>query len=152
MSDTLGQQLTVHFDYAAPDRMKYQITNGATSIQIGEDDYQQAPNGTWIKNARGTAFAWPDFSYAKVATDAKIESEGSTTVVAFRYNEVDFRVVIDATTQRIVQYSLDTSDTHVTGTYSAFDSAPKIDAPILEAKHGIDSASVETDAYPTKTR
>ncbi len=51
-------------------------------------------------------------------------------MVTFRYNDVDLRVEIDPTTHRIVQYSLDTSDTHVTGTYSAFDSAPKIDAPV----------------------
>jgi len=136
VTNTLGQQLNVHFDFVAPDRMKYQIANGATSIQIGEDDYQQSPNGVrnssaWIKNARGTAFAWPNFTYAKVATGAKIESTGSETTVIFRYNEVDFRVVIEATTGRIVRYSLDSADSHVTGTYSAFNAAPRIDAPSL---------------------
>ncbi|MFN8597100.1 MAG: copper resistance protein CopC [Anaerolineae bacterium] len=131
VSDTLGHQLTVHFDYAAPDRLQYQIANGATSIQIGEDDYQQGPTGTWIKNARGTAFQWPNFFYAKVATDAKIEREGAgSTIVFFRYNAVDFRVEIDLATNRMVRYSLAGTDTHVTGTYSAFNSAPKIELPV----------------------
>ncbi len=128
VTNTLGQQLIVHFDFVAPDRMRYQIANGATSIQIGTDDYQQGPNGTWIKNARGTAFAWPAFTYAKVATDAKIEADGA---VVFQYNAVDFRVVIDTATGRIVRYSLDSADSHVMGAYSAFNAAPKIDAPDL---------------------
>ncbi|MBI5566622.1 MAG: copper resistance protein CopC, partial [Chloroflexi bacterium] len=128
--DNAGNELRVRFEYNTPDRMQYHVANGATSIQIGEDDYQPAPDGAWIKNARGVAFAWPNFFYAKVATDAKIESSGPEIVVAFRYNEVDFRVQIETATGRMVRYSLDGSDTHVTGTYSAFNAAPKIEAPV----------------------
>ncbi len=106
--------------------MKYQIANGATSIQIGTDDYQPAPDGTWLQNARGTAFAWPNFTYAKVATEARLEADGA---VVFRYNDVDFRVEIDAATGRYVRYTLNSAGLRVTGTYSAFDSAPKILTP-----------------------
>ena len=43
VSDDAGNELKVRFEYNAPDRMKYQIADGATSIQIGADDYQPAP-------------------------------------------------------------------------------------------------------------
>jgi mono/diheme cytochrome c family protein len=135
VSDNAGSELRVRFEYAAPDRMRYQIANGATSIQIGTDDYQQAPDGArnssaWLKNARGTAFQWPNFFYARVATDAKIErDEAQVTVVAFRYNEVDFRVEIDPMTGRYLRYTLNSAGLRVAGAYSAFDAAPKIEAP-----------------------
>ena len=121
VGDGAGNELRVRFEYNAPDRMRYQIANGTTSIQIGEDDYQPGPDGAWIKNARGTAFAWPNFFYAKVATDAKLAADGA---VVFRYNDVDFRVEIEAATGRYVRYSLTTAETRVTGTYSAYDAAP----------------------------
>lgn len=126
VSDDAGRELRVRFEYHAPDRMRYQIANGAASIQIGTDDYQPAPNGTWIKNARGTAFVWPNFFYAKVATDAKLAGDG---VVVFRYNDIDFRVEIEAATGRYVRYTLNSAGLHVTGTYSAFNSAPEILTP-----------------------
>lgn len=130
VSDGAGHELRVRFEYHAPDRLRYQIAGGATSIQIGADDYQQGPNGAWIKNARGTAFAWPNFFYARVATDAKIvRDEAQVKVVAFRYNAVDFRVEIDPATGLLGQYTLDGAGTQVTGTYSAFNAAPRIDTP-----------------------
>lgn len=132
--DGAGNQLAVRFDFNAPDRMQYQITGGPRSIQIGEDDYQPAPDGSWLKNVRGSMFAWPQFFYAQVAQDARldgVETIGSrpATIVFFRYNGFDFRVWIDDETHRIVRYTIDGADLHVLSTYSAFDGAPTISAP-----------------------
>lgn len=133
--DDTGQQLIVQFDFNAPDRMQYQVVGGPRSVQIGAADYQPAPDGSWYENARGTAFAWPNFFYARVAQNARLD--GTDTIggqpaskVVFRYNDFDFRVWIDAETHRIVRLTIDGADLHVSSTYHAFDSAPRIEAPI----------------------
>jgi copper transport protein len=134
VSDDAGDRLQVHFDFNAPDRMKYQIANGVTSIEIGVDDYQQKPDGTWIKNQRGAPFKWPQFFYGKVAQDAQIEQTDQLNgrrvpIVLFHYTGFDFRLWIDPDSGRILQYTLAGQGEHVSSTYSAFDSAPPIEAP-----------------------
>ena len=62
-----GQSTAVRFEFNAPDRMRYTIENGPTSVQIGSNDYQQKPDGSWFANRRGVPFAWPQFAYATVA-------------------------------------------------------------------------------------
>jgi hypothetical protein len=114
--------------------MKYQITGSTPSIQIGEDDYQQKPDGTWIKNLRGVPFKWPQFFYSQVAQGAKIEKYDRVNgkraaIVFFRYNDFDFRLWIEPDSGQILQYTLDGQGQHVSSTYSAFDSAPPIEAP-----------------------
>jgi len=134
VSDDAGHQLTVTFQFNAPDRMKYQITGSTPSIQIGEDDYQQKPDGTWIKNLRGVPFKWPQFFYSQVAQGAKIEKVDQlngkhVSIVVFQYSGFDFRLWIEPDSGQILQYTLDGQGQHVSSTYSAFDSAPPIEAP-----------------------
>jgi hypothetical protein len=105
-----------------------------TSIEIGVDDYQQKPDGTWIKNQRGAPFKWPQFFYGKVAQDAQIEQTDQLNgrrvpIVLFHYTGFDFRLWIDPDSGRILQYTLAGQGEHVSSTYSAFDSAPPIEAP-----------------------
>ena len=65
----------MRFEFNAPDRMRYTIENGATAVQIGSADYQQKPDGSWIKNQRGVPFVWPQFGYATVAENARVSDE-----------------------------------------------------------------------------
>ncbi len=134
LRDDAGNRLDVVFTYAAPDRMRYQIVNGATAIQIGSDDYQLAPDGGWIRNKRAIPFAWPKFDYGPIAGEARIEGEeqigeSAATVVAFRYGGFELRVWIDQKTDRIVKLAMDGPNHHMESVYGEFDSAPPIEQP-----------------------
>jgi hypothetical protein len=122
------------FTYAAPDRMRYQIVNGATAIQIGSDDYQLAPDGGWIKNQRAVPFEWPTFNYGSLAGEARLSGEeqigeSTATIVEFQYGGFDFRVWIDQESDRIIRLSMDGPNHHMDSIYSDFDSAPPIERP-----------------------
>jgi copper transport protein len=127
--DTAGNFLIARFEFNAPDRMRYTIENGATSVQIGSNDYQQKPDGTWFANQRGVPFAWPQFAYARVAEQARVTNIGVLHVVGFTWNGFDFKLTIDPKTGRIVQYSLTDGTRTAEGKYSAFDAARAIEAP-----------------------
>jgi copper transport protein len=129
VSDTLGNQLKVRFEFNAPDRMRYTIENEPTAAQIGSADYQQKPDGSWIKNQRGVPFVWPQFGYATVAEHARVSDSGALKDVAFTWNGFDFQVSIDPQTNRIVKYTLTDGARTVAGSYSAFDSAATIEEP-----------------------
>ena len=129
VSDTLGNQLKVSFEFNAPDGMRYLLENGATAVQIGSDDYQQKPDGSWIKNQRGVPFVWPQFGYAAVAENAHVNDSGALKEVTFKWNGFDFNVTLDPQTNRIVKYTLTDGAQTVNGTYSAFDEASAITAP-----------------------
>ncbi len=128
--DTAGNQLKVRFEFNAPDRMRYAIENGPSAVQIGLDDYQQKPDGTWLKNQRGLPFAWPQYAYATVAGNAQAAADGDLKVVSFTWNGFDFKLWIDPQSGRITRYTLTDGARTVDGTYSAFDAAAKIDAPL----------------------
>jgi mono/diheme cytochrome c family protein len=127
--DTAGNLLRVRFEFNAPDRMRYAIENGPTSVQIGLSDYQQKPDGTWFANRRGVPFVWPQFAYAAVADQARVTDIGVLKVVDFTWNGFDFKLTIDPETRRIVQYSLTDGERTVEGKYSAFDAAATIETP-----------------------
>jgi copper transport protein len=127
--DTAGNQLRVRFEFNAPDRLRYAIENGPTSVQIGSNDYQQRPDGTWFANRRGIPFVWPQYAYASVAEQARVSDEGSAKVVAFTWNGFDFKVWIDPQTARITRYSLTDGARTVDGAYRAFNAAPAVEAP-----------------------
>jgi mono/diheme cytochrome c family protein len=127
--DTAGNFLLARFEFNAPDRMRYTIENGPASVQIGSDDYQQKPDGTWFANRRGVPFVWPQYAYATVAEQARVTDIGVLKVVDFTWNGFDFKLTIDPETGRIVQYSLTDGERTVEGKYSAFDAATAIEAP-----------------------
>jgi mono/diheme cytochrome c family protein len=127
--DTAGNLLLARFEFNAPDRMRYTIENGPTSVQIGSNDYQQKPDGSWFANRRGVPFAWPQYAYAAVAEQARVTDIGVLMVVDFTWNGFDFKLTIDPETSRIVQYSLTDGTRTVEGKYSAFDAASVIEAP-----------------------
>lgn len=133
--DDVGGQLNVVFTYAAPDRLRYQVVNGATAIQIGSDDYQLGPDGNWLKNRRAMPFEWPNFYYGKVATEATIagtDQVGDTaaTIVTFKYGGFDFRAWIESASSRIIKLTMDGVGHHMISIYSDFDAAPPIESPI----------------------
>lgn len=135
LRDDAGNQLSIVFTYAAPDRLRYQIVNGVTSIQIGLDDYQLGPDGNWIKNRRALPFEWPNFSNAKLATGAAIEGEQeieetTAQIVGFQYGGYDFKLWIDTLTHYILRLTMDGPGHHMDSVYSDFDSAPEIEQPI----------------------
>ncbi|HEY4689035.1 MAG TPA: copper resistance protein CopC [Anaerolineae bacterium] len=135
LRDDAGNQLDVIFTYAAPDRLRYQIVNGATAIEIGADDYQLGPDGQWIKNQRAVPFQWPTFNYGQVAGNAKVEGDqkigdSDAMIVAFEYGGYQFRFWIDAQTDRIVRINMDGAGHHMISVYDQFDSAAKIEPPI----------------------
>jgi hypothetical protein len=135
LRDDAGNQLSVRFEYNAPDRMRYQIANGATSIQIGVDDYQLGPDGEWIKNQRAPPLQWPIQNYAQAAGGAKFDTgeQGQipgTKIVAFNYEGVDFRAWIDLTSYYLVQLAMDAPNHHMLTVHSSFNSAPEIEPPI----------------------
>lgn len=127
--DNAGHQLRVRFEFNAPDRMRYTIESGPTSVQIGSDDYQQKPAGTWFANRRGVPFVWPQYAYARAAEQARVEDEGALKVVSFMWNGFDFKVWIDARTARLTKYTLSDGERTVEGMYSAFNAASAIEAP-----------------------
>ncbi|HSD83585.1 MAG TPA: c-type cytochrome, partial [Anaerolineae bacterium] len=127
--DNAGNQLRVRFEFNAPDRMRYTIENGPTSVQIGSDDYQQKPAGTWFANQRGVPFVWPQYAYARVAEQARVNDEGTLKIVSFTWNGFDFKVWIDPQTARLIKYTLNDGSRTVEGTYSAFDAASAIEVP-----------------------
>ena len=134
LQDDAGNRLDFVFTYNAPDRMRYNIVNGATAVQIGSDDYQLAPDGAWIKNRRAIPFKWPRFNYGSIAGEARIEGEeriggSAATVVAFWYEGFDFRAWIDQKTERIVKLAMDAPNHHMESVYGEFDSAPTIESP-----------------------
>ncbi len=135
LRDDAGNQIAVLFTYAAPDRLRYQVVNGATAIQIGLDDYQLGPDGAWIKNRRAVPLQWPSFVYSQVAGDAQIDGEepiagAATMIVAFGYGGFDFRAWIDPASDRILKLTMDGPNHHMNAVYSDFDSAPEIERPI----------------------
>ena len=129
VSDNAGNQLKVRFEFNAPDRMQYAIENGATAVQIGLADYQQKPDGSWIKNRRGVPFVWPQFGYATVAENARVSDSGPLKEVAFTWDGFTFKVSIEPQTNRVVKYTLTDGARTVAGIYSAFDGASVIEEP-----------------------
>jgi copper transport protein len=134
IKDDAGHELIVRFDYAAPDRLRYTIQNGATSIEIGTLNYQQKPDGTWLKNERAVPFNWPNFSYSTVAANAQIQPNEDingvkAAVVSFDYGNFSWQVWIDPTTSRLIKLAMDGPGHHMLSIFSNFNSAPSIDAP-----------------------
>jgi len=127
--DAAGHQLRARFEFNAPDRMRYTIENGPTSVQIGSNDYQQRPDGSWFANRRGVPFVWPQFAYAAVAEQARVKDDEALKVVSFTWNGFDFKVWIDPQTARLTRYSLTDGTRMVDGAYSAFDAATTIATP-----------------------
>jgi copper transport protein len=135
IKDEADHELIVRFDYAAPDRLRYTIKNGATAIDIGTFDYQQKPDGTWLKNERAIPFKWPSFQYATLATNAQIQPNENlngvnAAVVSFEYGNFSWRVWIDPSTSHLLKLTMDGSSHHMISIFSNFNSAPAIDAPI----------------------
>ena len=128
--DRAGHQLRARFEFNAPDRMRYTIEGGPAAVQIGSNDYQQKPDGSWFANRRGMPFGWPQFAYATVARQARVTDIGVLKAVDFTWNGFDFKLFIDPKTGRIAQYSLTDGARAVEGKYSAFDAAGPIDAPL----------------------
>lgn len=136
-SDDTGNQTSTVFTYAAPDRQQSQIINGTTLVEIGLDEYRLAPNGQWRKSQRSVAEKWSAFffrNYGKAASNARIAGREvldgkNSVIVAFRYNGDDFRFWIDAESYRILKYSMDGPDHHMTSVYGDFDSAPPVEPP-----------------------
>ncbi len=134
IKDDAGHELIVRFDYAAPDRLRYTIKNGATAVDIGTFDYQQKPDGTWLKNDRATPFKWPNFYYGTVASNAQIQPNESingaqAAVVSFDYGNLSWQVWIDPSTSHLLKFTMNGSDHHMISIFSNFNSAPLIDAP-----------------------
>ncbi len=135
LRDDAGNQVAVVFTYAAPNRLRYQVVNGRTAIQIGLDDYQLGPDGNWIKNQRAVPFEWPDFFYSSVAGDARLDGaeqigDAATTIVAFDTGGFDFRLWIDPESYRIMKLAMDGPNHHMASTYGDFNAAPPIEPPI----------------------
>ncbi|HET7377692.1 MAG TPA: c-type cytochrome, partial [Anaerolineae bacterium] len=133
--DDAGHELIVRFDYAAPDRLRYTIKNGATAIDIGAFDYQQKPDGSWLKNDRAIPFKWPNFKYSTVATNAQLQANDDingvkAAVVSFDYGDYAWKVWIDPSTSQLVKLSMDGPEHHMTSLFSNFNTAPSIDAPV----------------------
>jgi copper transport protein len=134
IKDEAGHELIVRFDYAAPDRLRYTIRNGATAIDIGTFDYQQKPDGTWLKNERAIPFKWPSFQYATLATNAQIQPNENlggvnAAVISFGYSNYTWEVWIDPSTSHLLKLTMDGSGHHMISIFSNFNSAPAIDAP-----------------------
>jgi copper transport protein len=134
LSDDSGNQIAVVFTYAAPDRLRYQIVNGATAIQIGVNDYQLGPDGEWIMNQRALPVNWPNFYYGRVAGGAQLDGAediggAATTIVTFTYGGYDFRAWIDEQSSYILKLTMDGPNHHMQAAYSEFDRAPAIEPP-----------------------
>jgi mono/diheme cytochrome c family protein len=135
IKDDSGHELIVRFDYAAPDRLRYVLQSGATAIDIGTFDYQQKPDGTWLKNERAIPFKWPNFRYAALATSAQIQANENlngvnAAVVSFEYGNFMWRVWIDPSTSHLLKLSMDGSSHHMLSLFNNFNAAPAIDAPM----------------------
>ena len=135
IKDDSGHSLEVRFEYAAPNRLRYIITGGATAIEIDASDYQQKPDGSWLKNQRAVPFAWPNYTNSRDASGARLDGTdqidgAQTTIVAFTYSGFDFRLWIDSTSHRILKLTMDGPDHHMLSIYSQFDSGPAIEPPI----------------------
>ncbi len=135
LRDDAGNQIAVLFTYAAPNRLRYQIVNGATAIEIGLDNYRLGPDGTWIKNRRVVPYQWPNFMYSQVASSARVEGEEPVggvpaTIVAFRYGNFDFRAWIDPKSDRILKLTMDGAGHRMVSVYREFNAAPPIEPPV----------------------
>jgi copper transport protein len=137
--DDAGNEATIVFTYAAPDRRQTQFSTGTTLIQIGSDEFRLEPGGQWTKSQNSLAQKWPAFffrNYGKIAGDARISGREQidgreAVIVTFKYLVDDFRMWIDAQTNRFLKYTMDSPDHHMLTTYSNFDSAPLIEPPTL---------------------
>ncbi|MEP7198662.1 MAG: hypothetical protein ABI874_02485, partial [Chloroflexota bacterium] len=89
-----GQGVTATFEYLAPDKLHYKVTNGLESVAIGGAQYYLETGSGWEKVERATPLRWPNFDYVNGVSDATLEGEEMmdgemSAVVTFKAPKVD---------------------------------------------------------------
>lgn len=131
-------QLT-DYVFGAPDRMRFDSSDGTSAVFIGADSYRRdAASKAWIPNKAGTPFSWPSNFYDSYWSGAMaIRRLGTTTVdgtpttvIAFVRPDLPawFRVWVDAS-GRIRHLEMRTDGHIMDQGYDKFDAAEPVTAP-----------------------
>ena len=134
-----GPPQTTDYVFGAPDRMRFDSSDGTSAVFIGADSYRRDTSSkAWIPNKAGTAFSWPSNFYDSYWSGASaIRRLGTTTVdgtpttvLAFVRPDLPawFRIWVDAS-GRIRHLEMRTEGHIMDQGYDKFDAAHPVTAP-----------------------
>ncbi len=122
----------------APDRLSYQIKDGAAAVVIGRRRWDQVrPGGTWEKGSQNPPLTVPVPSWGSVTTNAHVLGAAtvhgrSTWIVTFANPTIPawFTAWIDRRTYRTLQLRMTAAAHFMFHRYLAFDEPVRITPPV----------------------
>jgi hypothetical protein len=139
ISDDAGNSLRVVFEYAAPDRLRFTLSNGRESVAVGKTQYYYEPGEGWREQSRAFDFVFPNFYLAKNAYAVKNEgidplNGDKAQVVSFLYDTAEgtflYRRWIDPNTKRARRETMDGPGHHMVSEYGQYDAVIPIAVPV----------------------
>ena len=134
-----GPAEVFHFDYQAPDRVRYTVVGATGKIDearlIGRDRFDSEAGGPWTHSDLGFPSRVPYSAYAPSASRVRVighERDGAVDVteVAFvQTREVYYRLWFGTQDHLARRYTMMTKGHYMTGTFSDFDAPLSIAAP-----------------------
>ena len=134
-----GPPLVFHFEYLAPDRVRYTTlgpTNALTETRlIGRDRFDREAGGPWTHTDLGFPSRVPFSAYAHDATRVRVighERDGGQDILELAFVQVPgtyYRLWVGAQDHLVRHYVMMAQGHYMTGAYSDYDAAIAIAAP-----------------------
>lgn len=135
LNDGANAVVTTRFEYAAPDRLRYEIAGQGESIVILATQFYRE-SGAWTTRLRAEPLKFPDFSNAALAAGAKLgraekigDVEAQIVRAASPAGDVQFAYWLDAQ-NRVRQFVMVAPAHFMLQNYFDYDAAIQIDAPL----------------------
>jgi copper transport protein len=150
-ADTTGPPVIADYVFRAPDALEF-TTNGTEEIDLGNRTYRRdGPDREWTAEQTDAAFAWPSPYFrqfwgsgaAARVVGTEVVNGVASNIVAFVRPDLSawFRIWIGS--DGLVRREEMLAEGHLmVHTYSAFDAAPLIGAPVTTASAGVTPASI----------
>lgn len=133
-----GPVLLFHFEYEAPDRVRYTTISTAGLPQetrlIGRDRFDRETDGPWVKSDIGFGSKVPSSAFAPRSTRVRLIGREGTDgaaldVLAFVQNGFYYTVWAGETDHLARRYTMMAKGHYMTGVYSDFDAPLSVVAP-----------------------
>jgi hypothetical protein len=134
-----GPELLFHFEYEAPDLVRYTMIGPSGKQQetrlIGRDRYDRDAGGAWTQSDLGFGSRVPYSAFARGATRVRVVGRGQDGAqelldIAFVQSaNVYYRISVGAQDHLVRSYTMMTKGHYMTGAYSDYDGPVAISAP-----------------------
>lgn len=132
-----GPVLLYHFEYEAPDRVRYTTISTAGLPQetrlIGRDRFDREGDGAWVRSDIGFGSKVPSSAFSPRSTRVRVigrDASQGTEVVAFVQSaDVYYTIWVGESDHLVRRYTMMAKGHYMTGVYSDFDAPMAVAAP-----------------------